>query len=548
MMKKFTLSLFLLVFMLAGVGMANAANTDLGQLELNKVYSCPSFNYVTASFCPETTGVYKINYSSSDRFAIYTDAELTTAYSNGGEWAYQSEVVETMNSMGYETWNFEAGVTYYFGGSVGSGLFIMNSNAQFVITASSNEIEVSSVTPAEQSTISTGNTAQIDIAFNCYVGVESATVEVAGQTETFNYSDAADSKVRVYGNTVSVILKEYLQSLYDTEVITGGEQIKLTLNGLCRANDNSVLYGEDGKLTLLFKTADKPATLVSTVNTPDQMAALKTYYFEDDASGSISLTFNRQLLNDKNDLPTAVWGIGNKESETGDYYEEIIPCVVDGNTVTVNLQDKLRNTSTMDLSMDYTMVQLDIKNVKSADGQYVYSEGSGKLGSFNYMYDLEYVQTKVVAEFTPSKGEIAEDDEIEIWIMGDNDLRYEGIAFQCGESEIVVTEFTKNTDPDDVKASIITLKVPALEAENGDEVTVTLKNVKAADGLDHSKDVKATYTYKKEVSVDSIELQNEPVNVYNMQGIHIVKNGNVSELESLEKGIYIVNGKKVMVK
>ena len=105
---------------------ASAEDVNLGAMQLNTVYDCPVFNTVRGSFTPEKDGVYKINYSASDRFGIFTDAEMTIPYENGGDWAYLLETVEGMKSMGYETWNFVGGTTYYLGGGFGEGLFIMN--------------------------------------------------------------------------------------------------------------------------------------------------------------------------------------------------------------------------------------------------------------------------------------------------------------------------------------------------------------------------------------------------------------------------------------
>ena len=169
----------LLSLMVCSAFTASAQDVDLGAMSINTVYDCPSYKKVRGSFTPENDGVYKINYSTTDRFAIYTDAELTVPYENGGDWVYISEDVLTMHSMGYETWTFVGGTTYYLGGQVGSGQFIMNSGAKVCITESSSDITLSSVHPAENTAISTGGTAQIDVTFGSSINLESATVEVA---------------------------------------------------------------------------------------------------------------------------------------------------------------------------------------------------------------------------------------------------------------------------------------------------------------------------------------------------------------------------------
>ena len=501
----------LLSLMVCSAFTASAQDVDLGAMSINTVYDCPSYKKVRGSFTPENDGVYKINYSTTDRFAIYTDAELTVPYENGGDWVYISEDVLTMHSMGYETWTFVGGTTYYLGGQVGSGQFIMNSGAKVCITESSSDITLSSVHPAENTAISTGGTAQIDVTFGSSINLESATVEVAGASETFIHTGSSESAVVAYNNVVSILLKDTLTKWYNEGIIAGGEALTVTLNGVCSANDPSNLYGEDGKLVLNYLVGEQPATMVSSINTPDQMSSVKSFYFDDDANGLISLTFSRRLLNDPNDMPFAVWGIGNKESETGDYYEERLPITVDGNSVIINLQGKLRDLAAMGLSTQYEDVQIDIKNVKTADGNYVYTEGSGSLGSFNYMYKMDYVVCDIVAEFAPAKGSIKAGDELEIWIMGESNLRYDGVAFTYGENTTIVKDFEKIQDPDDSKASILNVTVPKLVDAQGNEIAtetsvqVTLSNVKAADGYDHSTDVKATYAYEAGKSVDTNE-------------------------------------------
>ncbi len=505
-MKKITFAmlskLMMFTLMVCSTFSASAEDVNLGAMQLNTVYDCPVFKTVRGSFTPEKDGVYKINYSASDRFGIFTDAEMTIPYENGGDWAYLSETVEGMKSMGYETWNFVGGTTYYLGGGFGEGLFIMNNNAQIVITESSSEISINAIIPAENSSISTGGTAQIDVAFNSSVLVESATVSAAGQTQVLSHSDAGDSKVRIYGNTVSIILKDLLQSWYNAGVVSGGEALTVTLNGIRNANDTNIMYGEDGSLTLNYIVAEQPATLVNSVNTPDQMSSIKSFYFDDDASGTITLTFSRPLLNDPNDMPFATFGVGNKETETGDYYEERLPVVIEGNSLIINLQGKLRDVAAMDLSAQYTDAQIDINNVKSAEGDYVFSEGSGSLGSFNYLYKMNYIVCDIVAEFAPAKGTIKAGDNLEIWIMGESNLRYDGVAFTYGENTTIVKDFEKIQDPNDSNASILNVLVPKLVDAQGEEIAnetsvqVTLSNVKAADGYDHSMDVKADYTYE----------------------------------------------------
>lgn len=57
------------------------------------------------------------------------------------------------------------------------------------------------------------------------------------------------------------------------------------------------------------------------------------------------------------------------------------------------------------------------------------------------------------------------------------------------------------------------------------------------------------WTISGSSAIDDIEVsENEPVNVYNLQGIEVLRNADSVALKSLTPGIYIVNGQKVIVK
>lgn len=482
---------YLILTVLSVLGLS-AKSADMVDLEFNTVYEVPkmSFNW-NGLITPDQNGVLVVYFKDTpSQWAVYDNADPTntelSVQSN-----YVSEEIEGINFGTRISLNATAGTTYR--------VFMSNwnSSSNYVLCQlETNEIELTACTPEQGSSISVSTDAQLDIEFNCNVKVESATVTCGDMTTTFPYSTAGDSKLRYYGNIVTVIMKETLYGWLSDGSVSAGDALNVTLNGLCRVDDESIKYGEDGKLTLNYVVAAMPAQLVSSVNTPDQMPNLKSYYLLDDTTGTIILTFDKEMLNSEDDAPYAVLGTGNKESIEGDYYEETVPVIVDGYDLIINLQGVLRNASTMNLSMHYGFMQLDVKNVKSVDGQYVYDAGSGKMGSINYMYGFENVVCDIFTEITPSKGEIKAGDTIELWISGESQLRYDGISFAYGENEVVVTDYSKEADTEDDAATIINVVVPTLEnIESGDEVVLTLKNVIAADGLDHANDVKATYTY-----------------------------------------------------
>ncbi len=493
MLKHFTTKILSSIMLLMFIGMSSAYAADLGALQINTIYECTAFNYTTATFTPEASGTYRINYSMNDPFAIYSNSAMNILHTDGADWGYMTDTVEGLAVTYYEIYDFEAGTTYYFGGSEGQGKFFM-SDVKFVITASSSEITLEKTVPVQNSVISVGTTEKIDFIFNSSISVESATIKTGNESVVLPFNSDPDCKVRVYSNTVSVILKDVLLEWLNNEIIKADDMFTVTLNGVGAST-------EDGSVTVSFISAGMPGKMISSTNTPDQMPALKSYYMMSDESGVISFEFNQELLVSETDGAFAMLGTGNKESEDGDYYEEVIPCIIEGNILKIDLRGKLRNLNTMGLSMNYGYAQLDIKNVKTSDGHYVYSEGSGKLGSFNYMYNFEIVDCSLMSEFTPSKGEITAGDDMEIWISGYNNISYTGVNFaylQDGEEKNVVVGHDKivvEADALDETASLLKFKVPVFTTDADTDVVVSLANLEVIDGLNHASDISATYSY-----------------------------------------------------
>lgn len=48
-------------------------------------------------------------------------------------------------------------------------------------------------------------------------------------------------------------------------------------------------------------------------------------------------------------------------------------------------------------------------------------------------------------------------------------------------------------------------------------------------------------------NIDGIMTDNTPINVYNLQGVQVVTNGTADDIKHLDRGIYIINGKKQVV-
>lgn len=58
-----------------------------------------------------------------------------------------------------------------------------------------------------------------------------------------------------------------------------------------------------------------------------------------------------------------------------------------------------------------------------------------------------------------------------------------------------------------------------------------------------------SYTVSKNVGIDAVGIDKASAfDVYNVNGVRVLRDADASDLNGLEKGIYIVNGRKIVVK
>ena len=72
--------------------------------------------------------------------------------------------------------------------------------------------------------------------------------------------------------------------------VKAGDEVVLTVTGLCNANDESDKYNGNGVLTVKYIAGALPAELVSVANSPEEMNFL-SYYLPTDERGVVTLTF-----------------------------------------------------------------------------------------------------------------------------------------------------------------------------------------------------------------------------------------------------------------
>ena len=63
-----------------------------------------------------------------------------------------------------------------------------------------------------------------------------------------------------------------------------------------------------------------------------------------------------------------------------------------------------------------------------------------------------------------------------------------------------------------------------------------------------NNDIKIYYEGVYVVGIEGVDMDAKNLNIYNVNGMLIKRNGSLRDLNELEPGIYVVNGQKMMVK
>lgn len=471
----------LLLSMLALFAPKAAAEViDLGELKVDVDYTLPSFKAVVGKFVVPATANYTVSFQNNGNHVspyLNYDAATTTP----------SDLVTTTETTGSgrENYSFdaEANTTVYFYSS-----FVMNAGTMRISNSSSIEkkLEIVDANPAIGGIYSVTNGYDgPEIQFNMPIQIGVATISCGGKTEAV----VGNVTNTPYWNGCTFNLKEKIYGWYDDGSVSGGEKITLTVKDV-KSEDGTVIYGTDGSLILEYTLASKPITLKGpkTISTP-----FLSYYTSGDPAGRLMFEFTGDISG----VDAVTMGYGNTEAEN-EYYTENLPWRVLGNYLVVDLSGKLRSREAMlpGVTTQYSTVLLKLIQVTDTEGNPVYADGSGAIGTFSYILDYQEITADVAAQFSPESGASIDNvDNIEIVISDESSLVYDGVKFSYTENgsnvDYVSTDFTKETDNDGF--TTLTVAIPAAVRGKG-EITVTLNNLECKSGKDYSADLTATYT------------------------------------------------------
>lgn len=389
----------------------------------------------------------------------------------------------------------------------------------------------------------------VQFMFDNIVSVKSASLTANGETRILTPV--------LSNNFVEVEVAATIMDMYGKGLLKKGDTINVTLEGIAESGNPTNMYNGDGKASVSFVVAEKPLELISTRNTPDSgMPVVLSYYAPGNPDAVVELTFSGDLSTEE--APVAGIQYLSSDSRDETVYEEALSCEVSGATLSIDLSGKRRRQEDMrpDLSEDKysNRLSLFVRNIKGKDGQYVYNGRRAAAASYFYSYDIKTLQYTIASDFTPTPSTaLQEGQSMEIYVMNGSKISFSGVNFAYkangAEASVEVPATEVKVEPDSYNAddTLISLTVPALpDVDAGSEVTVTLSGMLCSDGLDHSDNIRAVYTdYTSGIYTPATALKYD---VYNMQGICIMRQASANELKTLPKGIYMAGGKKIIVR
>lgn len=478
-------------------------------------------------------GVLSIESTS---WSDYMDLLYTTAACNQSDVIPYTSILEGSNGRIYE-YRVAAGESYYFFVEPGMG----SVQFTFKFTAGLPQPLITAIYPQPNTTVDYNFTSypQIQIVYSVE-GVKYASSQLIYQTASGEKTVELDYK-NLTANTGFRTDFEIKQAVDEVKAeMLDGTIFTVSIKG---ANVDGVPvagnYAQNGDITLQYKY--KKQTSVTSCTYPEPF---KSYWPQGSADGLVTAVFDGPLL------PLSEYGeegifvgiFGGTLSDREDTSKELpgAPIYIDGNTLTIDLCGVQRLTTEKVVSMEVLGV-LDI-NSNPVDFY-----GSAAIQIVNLPYEL-LTRITPLYEFDPDEGEsIAGDDSVELWVGGET-MQHLGInAFEYTVPEldapVEVTDFTVS-NPSIDGSVIYTVPVPAAAKAKG-KVTLTAM-VYTLDGYDYSGEIYVEFE-NDESGVSSIGSDAaDMVNVFGLDGVQILRNASAESLEALPRGLYIVNGKKVV--
>lgn len=477
--KKYVM---MLVLVLTGSMAAHAADViDLGVLETNKGYDIDSKTLYKGSFTAPEEGTLVVQSSNYDLLQPYNDEGLTDRINytflrdnNTGHGSYKLKLTK-----GQTIW-----LAY-------NGLNKATNTLTFGDDAAA-KMALNEVLPAAGSTVMCTNTRQIAFRFNNPVAC--SRVEFING----NYTKRLDAQMSK--SSILLDIKETFYKFMKENNLKEGDEFTIRLSGVRSAEDAENILGTDGVIETKFICGKKPVALLSEGNFSNDHKFL-SFWPTGTPDGIFTLQFDGDLQAPTAEgyNTTAQLTYGDMSTEAAERYMENLNIKIEGSKLTIDLTGKDRTPYKMlGSNALYDNILFAISHVRDANGNPVYSSGSGSIGSFTRSMPYELVSVEANTEFTPANGESLKGvDNLEVFATDYKKFSFSGVKFTYTVNKetksVVVTNYTATADDAIEGAYTINIPVPAEVKAGASNVMVSFENLVAADGKDHSAKFSAIY-------------------------------------------------------
>lgn len=352
----------------------------------------------------------------------------------------------------------------------------------------------------------------------------------------------------------SVTLSQLINYLIDGGKLAVGDSFTITLENIADAANPDVIYGEDGTFSITFELGEMPATLES-IN-PANGSNIYTYYPVDGEEGLITFTFSDSISTDTQGVDVTV---SYGDMEAGSYVAFNPPYTIEGNDVTVDIRG-IRFPETVSggrggSTEEPTMVSFLLSGLTTTDGRPVSTNypdvGTSAVLAF---YTVVKQEISFIYDFLPQSGTdepLDNYDEILIWL--NNPIMYDGITqtWYNARGQQMSRSFTAEQVPfewDDLYEGYVAHVSVSDISYNNSPVTLTVDNAYLMNG--DAVTITGTFNNGQATGITSVTADGADgeVEVYTIGGTLVRKSAASQALNGLSKGLYIVNGKKYVVR
>lgn len=316
-------------------------------------------------------------------------------------------------------------------------------------------------------------------------------------------------------------------------------------------NNLSISYDAEGHKIFSSEVEEGKTYYFSTSMITEPSIDVTIYY--GNGEGLLTFTFTDELNTDKSKV-TVDLSYGDSEAGSmGSFNPEF---TINGNTVVVDIRG-YRFPETVESSRDgevQTVITMNIKGLTTADGRpIITNNASAGTSGIVVTYPLKKQEIDFIYDFLPTEGSsLADCSEIIIWLPEEvGVITFDKVLLQWlnNRGTLQTKEFKAEDVPFAYDKSYMgyVSHIPLAGVSKDREVTLIVEGGMLSNG--DSIEITGKFNTNP-TGIDSVlgEDANAVVKLYTIDGILVKEAPAATVLTGVKKGVYIMNGKKVVVK